>query len=479
MEYKSDMINIFSAKKRYLPAAALLLSACVLAVLSALSESGKGGPLLFQAHFTCQAPGLDMETAEKILSGNIPPAREVTGLSGSLTVYADRAVAPSLKKEYPALVFKECDAVTSPPSADRGALLISDIRGVVPSMKLLPVDGRFPWGKMETDYSIKGDAPYTLMKKWAAPFERESHFTVVQTGVTAMTRAFIRAVDKHGDILRPVRGVRQVTSPADLAVTSNEVSFSDPCTYPLPDRMLFCSPRDYFPILKEAGFDLIELTGNHNNDYGTAANLASIERYRSEGMKYFGGGRNSEEAGEIRYMKIKGVTLAFAGFNQWGPPAAWAAKDSPGANRLTSAKFDRTVTEAVKNADIVFISVQWGNENDPVPHKEQMEFFHRAARMGAHIMLSSSAHRAMGMEFYDGRFISYGLGNFLFDQMQTLNHRRGLMARHHFIGKHHVQTELIPYLIYGYSEPHIVSGREARGVFDYIFRYSLGPVFGR
>jgi poly-gamma-glutamate synthesis protein (capsule biosynthesis protein) len=255
------------------------------------------------------------------------------------------------------------------------------------------------------------------------------------------------------------------------------VSFTDNCTYPLPDRMQFCSPAKYFDILKYAGFDIIELTGNHNNDYGAGANAKTIDLYEKEGMKFFGGGRNKAEAESVLYMRVKDIVFAFTGSNQWGPGKAWATENSAGAAKLSAELFDKSVKEAVSRADIVFVTVQWGNEDNPVPHKEQAAYFHQAADLGAHIMVSSSAHRAMGLEFYKNRFISYGLGNFLFDQMQTINHRRGLIARHHFYGKRHVQTEMIPYLIYNSSQPSIVEGKEAAGLFDYIYKYSIGGVF--
>ncbi len=83
----------------------------------------------------------------------------------------------------------------------------------------------------------------------------------------------------------------------------------------------------------------------------------------------------------------------------------------------------------------------------------------------------------MGLEFYRGKFISYGLGNFLFDQMQTIHHRQGLIARHHFYDGRHIQTELIPYIIHNYSEPVPVHDREAKELLDDVYRYSRGPVF--
>jgi poly-gamma-glutamate capsule biosynthesis protein CapA/YwtB (metallophosphatase superfamily) len=83
----------------------------------------------------------------------------------------------------------------------------------------------------------------------------------------------------------------------------------------------------------------------------------------------------------------------------------------------------------------------------------------------------------MGLEFYRGRFISYGLGNFLFDQMQSENHRHGLIARHHLYKGKHIATELLPYMIFDYSQPRMLYGQEARKLMDEVFRYSIGPAF--
>ena len=317
------------------------------------------------------------------------------------------------------------------------------------------------------------------MKQYAGRFNAGVHITVVQTGVTAMSRAFMSTVNAHGDLKRPIAGVRQITANADVSLTSNEVSFTDNCKSPLPNRMLFCSPKRYFSILQDAGFNVIELTGNHNNDYGAAYNKTTIDLYEKNNIKFFGGGRNKKEAEAVLYINVKGIRFAFVGFNQWGPSSAWATDSRAGAAKLSAAAYNKAVSEAAANAEVVFVSVQWGNEDNPVPHKEQTQFFRRAADMGACIMVSSSAHRAMGVEFYKGKFISYGLGNLFFDQMQTINHRRGMIARHHFYGSRHIQTELIPYLIYNYSEPKIVYGRDAGQLFDYVFKYSLGGVFGK
>ncbi len=246
-------------------------------------SGAQGGPLLLQVHFMNPLRGVSIPEAEAILRGDTGPLAKAAGLAGGFTVYADKNIALNLAREYPHLKFTECDSAATPPESNRGALLLSDLRGIAPSMKILPVDRRYPWGAMEDDYGLKKE-PYPLLKEWAAPWEPSRHITVVQTGVTAMTRVFTSQVRRHGDILRPVSGMRHITAAADLAVTSNEVSFVEKCPTPLPDRMAFCSPCDFLDILKYAGFDVIELTGNHNNDYGMEAGLirSTVQKRRDE-----------------------------------------------------------------------------------------------------------------------------------------------------------------------------------------------------
>ena len=147
-------------------------------------------------------------------------------------------------------------------------------------------------------------------------------------------------------------------------------------------------------------------------------------------MAYYGGGAG--RGGGIRALSHGGRTAdSLHRFNEVGPPEAWATDTEAGAARLSKPLLEEKLREATAGAPIVFAMVQCTNENEPVPWPSQVRLFHRAVDLGATITGSSSAHRAMGLEFYRGRLIIYGLGNFLFDQMQTVHHRRGMIARHH------------------------------------------------
>jgi poly-gamma-glutamate synthesis protein (capsule biosynthesis protein) len=359
--------------------------------------------------------------------------------------------------------------------SEKDVLVLAGTESVYPSCRVMAVNGIYPWGRMTEKYVIVEES-YPLVLKGSDPFDREKWKTLVQTGVTAMTRTFMRVVDRENP-LEPVRETMPITSSADLALTSNEVSFVPGCRLPLKNNLSFCSPPAYLSILTESGFDVIELTGNHNNDYGREYNLKTQKLYRQKGIRYFGGGADLQEAREVLYLPLGGSTVAFMGSNEWGPEPAWATSSSPGANPLDEKWLKETITGAGEKADIIYVSFQWGNENDPRAWKSQRRLSRSSIDLGATIVTSSSAHRAMGIEFYRGRLICYGLGNFLFDQMQTIHHRRGLVARHHFYEGRHIQTELIPYMIHDYSRPVLLHGREAEDLLGEVYRHSLGPVF--
>ena len=460
------------------PPALLLLAAATALLSCAAAACSERGELCLVAHFTNPIDSVRKEDLAALLDGRIADFRRAAGSARALRLVVDERIAGALLKAYPRLRAEvarlDCDESLA---ADRSILGLCDVRALRPHFKLIAVDGAFPWGRRVDDYTIDREAAYPLLLSGAMQWKSKSSFTVVQTGVTAMTRAFIAGVDRSGDVLYPVRETAPITAQADIALTSNEVSFLDPCTYPLKDRMRFCSPSRFFKILAHSGFDIIELTGNHNNDFGRRHNAQTLRLLRENGIAYYGGGKNRAEAERVLYHATGDVRIAFVGFNEVGPPEAWATDNEAGAARLSKALFEEKLREAAAGAQVVFAMVQCANENEPAPWPSQVRLFHRAIDLGATITGSSSAHRAMGLEFYKGRLIIYGLGNFLFDQMQTLHHRRGMMARHHFYEGRHVQTELIPYIIHDYCRPSLLRGGQARGLFEEVFRYSRGPVF--
>ncbi|NLC13378.1 MAG: hypothetical protein GX768_04975, partial [Chloroflexi bacterium] len=91
--------------------------------------------------------------------------------------------------------------------------------------------------------------------------------SLIMTGVTAMARDTAFVMSTEG-LLYPGTNIRKVMRAADLTHISNEVSFFEDCPLPDPDYegFIFCSDPEYIDLLADLGTDIVELTGNHNND---------------------------------------------------------------------------------------------------------------------------------------------------------------------------------------------------------------------
>jgi poly-gamma-glutamate capsule biosynthesis protein CapA/YwtB (metallophosphatase superfamily) len=71
------------------------------------------------------------------------------------------------------------------------------------------------------------------------------------------------------------------------------------------------------------------------------------------------------------------------------------------------------VRAAAAQADLVFVAIHWGEELDTKPRPDDVARAHALVEAGADAVFGHHAHRLQPLEFYKGRPIAYGLGNFV------------------------------------------------------------------
>lgn len=277
-------------------------------------------------------------------------------------------------------------------------------------------------------------------------------------GVVAISRALASKIDKSGDYGYPANEIGDFLANADLTHVSNEVSFVSGCT--VYSGMRFCSRPEYIEVFKRSGVDIVELTGNHNNDFGSQYNTESIGMYKDLGMRYFGGGLDSEDASKILYEEVNGTKMAFVGYNYYDTiyeSLALAGVSRAGANSYSEEKVKRDVQTARENADIVIVTFQFqecycypdGDVIYPICYKplsnpDQKGVFRKAVDFGADIVIGTQAHQPQTYELYGDGVIYYGLGNLYFDQSMWIGTRQGMVLSHYFYNGKHIQTRLVP-----------------------------------
>ncbi|NKQ35637.1 MAG: hypothetical protein HF973_08485 [Chloroflexi bacterium] len=294
---------------------------------------------------------------------------------------------------------------------------------------------------------------------------------VAMTGVTALVRATAYNMEQFG-ILWPGEEVGPVLRGADIAHISNEVSFASDCPYPNPvGGTTFCSRDSYFALIEDVGADVIELTGNHLNDWGGENVLRSLEMYEAAGMATFGGGRNLAEAAQPALFEHNGNKIAFVGCNDFGPTFAWATEAGPGS-RPCDGTMPTQIAQLRDEGYLVIATLQYEEYYQYPPLPQQELDFKALAAAGATAVSGSQGHHVQGFAFADGAFIHYGPGNLFFDQMDMPGTRQTFVDTYLIYDGRLLSVELWTGLIENYARPRVMTAVEREQALKTLFEAS-------
>jgi len=370
-----------------------------------------------------------------------------------------------------------------------------------PRWKVLEVDGLSPLRQdfdpaaypLAVPISLAGEAKLVELVKalygpgsparLVPPSNRqpEKLTTLALTGVTALVRATAYTMERQG-VKYPGREVRDWLRLADITHISNEVPFARNCPFPNPvqEDLRFCSDPSYIELLEDIGTDIVELTGDHFQDWGAEAMLYTLELYRERGWRYYGGGENLPEARQAVVLEHNGNKLAFIGCNGKGGSFARAGPGSPGA---AACDFDWLRGEISRLREEGYLPVVTFQHLEYYTYQAmplQVRDFTQAAQAGAVIVSGSQAHQPQAFEFIngapgagDGALIHYGLGNLFFDQFDVSQAtRQAFIDRHVFYAGRHISTELLAIQFVDYARPRPMTPAERADLLQVIFAAS-------
>ncbi len=291
--------------------------------------------------------------------------------------------------------------------------------------------------------------------------------TVMMTGVTALSRNIAARMDARG-VTYPAAEIRDVLRNNDLLHISNEVSFTDECPGPQSGTR-FCSDPSYIDLLRDVGTDIVELSGNHNLDWGPEAARHTLRMYEKRRWRWFAGGIDHIQAHRPLRITRNGNRLAFLGCNPVGASYAWADEGHPGSATCDLAAMGRQIRALRARGYLPITTFQHWETYQYAPTAGQVEDFGAMSRAGAAIVSGSQAHHPQGFSFDGGGFVHYGLGNLFFDQMQTLGTRQEIVDQHVFYKGTHLSTRLFTFLLMDYSQPRPMTPTERRQLLTSVF----------
>ena len=221
---------------------------------------------------------------------------------------------------------------------------------IEPRWKVISIDGNSPIRK---DFDINSYAlsvPFSLssgsLPMLSSNRDPNKLTTVVTTGTTALVRGTAVTMEEKG-MLYPAEDIAPILQNADITHISNEVTFWSDCPKPYlgQENLVFCSNPNYIQLLEYIGTDVVEMDGDHLNNYGPQAMLDTLKLYTNLGWKYYGGGANLQEGLSPATFTHNGNKIAFLGCNAKGGGYASATDTYPGA---AACGFDTLHTEIVQ-----------------------------------------------------------------------------------------------------------------------------------
>lgn len=262
-----------------------------------------------------------------------------------------------------------------------------------------------------------------------------------------MNRVFLAAV---GDVLvdrsdpgRALSGVRPLLGAADVTFGNFEGVLTDKYSVaPGASRSSVVPPRNAEGV---AGFDVMSLANNHSMDAGEGGLADTMSALTRLGVRPVGAGKNLDAALATVIVETSGprvALLAVTAVLQHGAEARpgvpgvapLRADDAylpmypgvrcPGVTPRIVSILDETdwerlavvIGEAKRNADLVVVSVHWGDHTRPwVLTDHERLCAELIIDAGADLILGHHHHMMRGMDFVGGKPVFYGLGHIVFD----------------------------------------------------------------
>lgn len=224
--------------------------------------------------------------------------------------------------------------------------------------------------------------------------------------------------------------VADLISAVDVALCHQETPVSkDNGYFPASGPLTFIAPMELTDALAEAGFDGCDTVSNHVWDDGLRGITSTAARMESSGLA-MAGPTTPDAVDDWPVLDANGLNVAHLAYtysvlNSGSPnadvpqKARWLAAYSWPALGTEGIIADARAAKAA-GADLVVVSMHWGLEYQVKPTADQRRYARALLESGeVDLILGAHAHVVQTCEKVNGRYVVYGMGNFLSNQHQS------------------------------------------------------------
>jgi poly-gamma-glutamate synthesis protein (capsule biosynthesis protein) len=165
----------------------------------------------------------------------------------------------------------------------------------------------------------------------------------------------------------------------------------------------FATPVSAVELLKKSGFAAVTVENNHAGDLGQPGRERTLLRFREAGLLAL------DFAQSPQFLKFGGITVAVV--------AITTVRAADGrVQEIPSVEVAQKLRLARLLANLVVVSIHWGNELQDWSSDVQREQARWLVKHGAGLIVGHHPHVVQQAECVEGAPVFYSLGNHVFDQ---------------------------------------------------------------
>jgi poly-gamma-glutamate synthesis protein (capsule biosynthesis protein) len=188
---------------------------------------------------------------------------------------------------------------------------------------------------------------------------------------------------------------------------------------PAKFKVNICQNRSYIKETFKKVPLAVSLANNHIMDFGEEAFKKTIEILTSHNIPYFGAGLESENFNNPTIIEFADKKIALLGYSCPSTHSIFGDKNNNGSAKLDIDRILKDINYLKLKVDFIIIQPHWGIQEIPFPKFSDREIAHRLIDEGADLIIGHHAHVIQSFEIYKNRYIFYGIGNFIFPNLDT------------------------------------------------------------
>ena len=227
------------------------------------------------------------------------------------------------------------------------------------------------------------------------------------------------------------KNVAEKIKNADIAFINQECVMAGE-GFPIRYYPLFNVPQELGLDLVELGYDVVNIGTNHMLDAGASGLKSTIDFWKGQDVLMIGGYEDKEDYDTLRIIEKDGIKIAFLSYTYFTNGLVKPTSSPIVIPYLNDEDIIRQTTRAKKEADLVFVSVHWGDEYSFVPSEGQRRAAQVMADSGVDVIIGHHPHVLQPIEWLDGKngnktLCAYSLGNFVAEQDLDVNMVGGIL----------------------------------------------------